>query len=160
MWKDKFLSKWLLHKKNVSWELTSRGANPRLTQYTIVEVPVSKHIGQAIVVVILKRVQVQEFLHADVVEAEGVGGILLISSPVDLCVMKGIRAVQISTQRKSSLLEVHEPLSTNLLQWCNNCFDFSLTYMCTGGMKASAFVASVNEYQVFWFFFYKAMGGF
>ena len=65
-------------------KLTSRRANPGKTENTIVEISVGKHVGQAVVIMILQRVQVQEFLHTDVLKSEGVGCILLFSGAIDL----------------------------------------------------------------------------
>lgn len=64
--------------------LTRRGADPGQAQHAVIEVPVGEDVGQAVVVVVLLRVELQELLHADVGEAEGVGAIFLVGGGVDL----------------------------------------------------------------------------
>lgn len=65
---------------NVTWG----GADPGQAQHAVVEVPVGEDVGQAVVVVVLLRVELQELLHADVGEAERVGAVLLVGGGVDL----------------------------------------------------------------------------
>ena len=63
---------------------TCGGPDPGQAQDAVVKVPVGEDVGQAVVVVLLLRVQLQELLHADVGEAEGVVLILLLRRPINL----------------------------------------------------------------------------
>lgn len=63
---------------------TRGGSDPGQAQHAIVKVPVGEDVGQAVVVVVLLRVQLQELLHTDVGEAERVGAIPLVNGGVYL----------------------------------------------------------------------------
>lgn len=60
------------------------GSDPGQAQHAIVEVSVGENVGQAVVIVVLLRVQLQELLHTDVGKAEGVGAIPLVVGGVYL----------------------------------------------------------------------------
>lgn len=60
------------------------GSDPGQAQHAIVEVSVGENVGQAVVIVVLLRVQLQELLHADVSKAERVGAIPLVTGGVYL----------------------------------------------------------------------------
>lgn len=59
-------------------------ADPGQTQHAVVKVPVGENVSQAVVVVVLLRVQLQELLHSDVGEAERIGPVLLVAGGVYL----------------------------------------------------------------------------
>ena len=68
---------------------TCGGPDPGQAQDAVVKVPVGEDVGQAVVVVVLLRVQLQELLHADVGEAEGVQPVTLVAGGVDLQIRGG-----------------------------------------------------------------------
>ncbi len=60
------------------------GSDPGQTQHPIIKVSVGENISQAVVVMVLLRVQLQELLHPDVGKAERVGPVPLIAGGVYL----------------------------------------------------------------------------
>lgn len=67
-----------------SWLNTWWSSNPGQAQHAVVKISVSENIRQAVVVMVLLRVQFQELLHTDVREAEWVGLVSLINGGVYL----------------------------------------------------------------------------
>lgn len=81
---------------------TCGGSHPGQTQHPVIKISVGEDIGQAVVIMVLLRVKLQELLHPDVGEAERVGAIPLITGRVDL--QRGWRRVQREDADKIQLL--------------------------------------------------------
>lgn len=58
--------------------------NPRQAKHAIIKVPVSKDIGQAVLIVVLFRVELQKLLHSDVGKAKRIAGVLFFNCGIDL----------------------------------------------------------------------------
>lgn len=52
--------------------------NPSQAKDAIIKVPVSEDIGQAVVIMVLFRVELQKFLHSDISKAKRIGYVFLI----------------------------------------------------------------------------------
>lgn len=63
---------------------TRGGSDPGQAQHAVVKVPVGENVGQAVVIVVLLRVELQELLHTDVGKAERVGPVPLVTGGVYL----------------------------------------------------------------------------
>lgn len=63
---------------------TGGGSNPSQTKNAIVKVPVSEDIGQAVVIMVLFRVQLQKLFHPNIAKAKGVTGVSGILSGIYL----------------------------------------------------------------------------
>lgn len=87
-------------------EVTGRSADPGQTQHAVVKVPVREDVRQAVIVVILLRVQLQKLLHADVSEAKGVGAVALIAGGVYLRRVQQHKAVIEASTATTSLLYI------------------------------------------------------
>lgn len=58
--------------------------NPSQAKDAIIKVPVSEDVGQAVVIVVLLRVQLQKFLYSDISKAKRIGSVYLISGGIYL----------------------------------------------------------------------------
>lgn len=101
-----------LHLYNAA-AVTGWSADPGQTQHAVVKVPVREDVRQAVIVVILLRVQLQKLLHADVSEAEGVGAIALVAGGVYLRRVQQHKAVrnQLLCLNNSTII----PVTVNIL---------------------------------------------
>lgn len=72
------------HTDCVSSFSTWGGSNPGQTQHPVIKISVCENVGQAVVVMVLLRVQLQELLNPDVGKAERVGPVPLVIGGVYL----------------------------------------------------------------------------
>lgn len=73
---------------------TCWGSHPCQAQHPIVKVTVCEDIGQAVVIMVLFRVQLKELLHPNVGEAKWVAWVLHVICGVDLKMYKRLQYLQ------------------------------------------------------------------
>lgn len=100
------------------------GSHPCQTQHPIIKISIGENISQAVVIVVLLRVQLQELLHTNVGKAEWVGPIPLIAGSVYLqrsIVIRGRGGFRRKTEQIQNILlkwTQHSLWSFSPWSWC------------------------------------------
>lgn len=101
---------------------TWRSSNPSQAKNPIIKVPVGEDISQAIVIMVLFRVELQKLLHSDVGEAKRIGPVLFVAGGIYL--NKG----ELSNYRREAGKERHPYTDRVVDSACKNYKAFGIKW--------------------------------